>query len=181
MLHLVNLLDSSRSHSRKCRGRATHPWLPFSRRILTVTLAVFRHVGTRCLEDRPTPNSMNSCANIPVVCHSDGRKFVQSQFSDAGGRAGGTCRWAPHPPPQVLSILRTLPIQISTNKRRRLGFVDERVNRNSFCIAHSVTGNAKKNTADKSVRFVESVEEEQLIIMHPSAHNALNHPRGFSY
>jgi len=111
-------------------------------------------VGTRCLEDRPTPNSMNSCANIPVVCHSDACKFVESQFSDPGGSAAGTCRCAPHPPPQVLSILRTLDIQISTNKRRRLGFVDELVNRNFLCNAHTVTSNAKYVTSGKSVRFV---------------------------
>ena len=110
-------------------------------------------VGTRCLEDRRTPNSMNSCANIPVVSHSDACKFVQSQFSDPGGRAGGTCRCAPHPPPQVLSILRTLAIHISTNKRRRLGFVDELISRIFLCIAHSDTKSCK-------------------LIMHPSAHNA---------
>ena len=74
---------------------------------------------------------MNSCANIPVVCHSGACKFVQSQVSDPGGRAGGTCRCAPHPPPQVLSILRTLAsCKSPQNKRHRLGFVDEVVNRN---------------------------------------------------
>jgi len=71
-----------------------------------------------------------------------------------GGSAGGTCRCAPHPPPQVLSILGTLAIQISTNKRRRLGFVDELVNRNFLCTAHSVAGNAKYVTSAKYVRFV---------------------------
>ena len=54
----------------------------------------------------------------------------------------------------MLSILGTLAIQISTNKRRRLGFVDELVNRNSHCIAHSVAGIAKYVTADKYVKFV---------------------------
>ena len=54
----------------------------------------------------------------------------------------------------MLSILRTLAIQISTNKRRRLGFVDELVNRNFIGIAHSVTSNAKCVTSGKSIRFV---------------------------
>jgi len=96
-------------------------------------------VTTKCLEDRPTPNSMNSNANIPVVCHSDACKFVQSQFSDLE---------------KSWRYVQTLAIQISTNKRRRLGFVDELVNRNFLCTAHSVAGNAKYVTSAKYVRFV---------------------------